>query len=285
LRQQIDSLLRQEDVFVSILIRDDGSTDGSVGILEGYAKRYDNIGLIEGGNVGVVASFNILMSNPIVDEFEYVGFCDQDDVWLPIKLSAALSFLNAGERDDVPHLYCSNVKVVDEKLNPLKLRYKARLRTNRYTAVVQNCAMGCTQVFNRKAVQLYREGIGKRMEMHDYWMFLVCIYMGQVFWDKNAFLWYRQHQYNVVGAKKKSVRRAITNIQNVTGGKRRKMIADFLNVYSENLDEQSKKILRCVSEESGWNKRFRLIFSPRFHGYDYRTTLGFKFRLLIGRMY
>lgn len=285
LEEQINSLLKQENVSVFILIRDDGSTDGTVEILKEYADKHENIDIVEGENVGVINSFNTLMNHPLVDEFEYVAFCDQDDIWLPGKISSALDRLDSGKRE-VPQLYCSNLQVVDEKLSPIKLYHTTAPNYNRCTAIVQNCATGCTQVFNRRAVQLYRDGIGKRMEMHDYWMFLVCVYMGQVFWDKNAFILYRQHMDNVVGAKDKSVQRAISNVRNVAAGKRQKMITDFLDAYDGYLDEDEKKILRLIKEyDSNWYERLKLVFSPRYHGYDYRVTLGFKFRALSGRIY
>lgn len=285
LEEQLDSLLGQEGIPVFILIRDDGSTDGTTGILKEYADRYENIEISEVENVGVINSFNALISHPLVDRFEYVAFCDQDDVWLSGKISAAMVSFNP-DKSDVPQLYCSNLQVVDEKLSPIKLYHTTAPKYNRHTAIVQNCATGCTQVFNRKAVQLYRDGIGKRMEMHDYWMFLVCMYMGRVFWDNNAFILYRQHLGNVVGAKEKSVQKALSNVRSVTTGKRQKMIMDFLDVYDRYLDKDEKKVLGMIKDyDADWTKRLRLLFSPRYHGYDYRVTLGFKFRALSGRIY
>ena len=43
LREQIDSILKQKGVKVKLLIRDDGSNDGTVQILREYEKKYKNI--------------------------------------------------------------------------------------------------------------------------------------------------------------------------------------------------------------------------------------------------
>lgn len=45
LREQIESVLKQENVKISILVRDDGSTDNTCNILEEYEKKdyYDGI--------------------------------------------------------------------------------------------------------------------------------------------------------------------------------------------------------------------------------------------------
>ena len=93
LREQLDSVLSQEGVDISILVRDDGSTDETVSILEEYAKVHHNVRFYAGPNKDVMGSFNDLMAIEAVDHYEYVAFCDQDDVWLPLKLDRSISFL------------------------------------------------------------------------------------------------------------------------------------------------------------------------------------------------
>lgn len=56
LRNQIDSILSQENVNVSILVRDDGSEDGTLKILEDYESK-GQIKLIKGQNCGFIRSF------------------------------------------------------------------------------------------------------------------------------------------------------------------------------------------------------------------------------------
>ena len=43
LKEQIESILRQIDIDVELYIRDDGSSDQSVKIIEEYCSVYDNI--------------------------------------------------------------------------------------------------------------------------------------------------------------------------------------------------------------------------------------------------
>ena len=57
LEEQIESLLSQSWKNLEILIRDDGSTDGTMEILERYCMRYSNIQVFAGENVGVAKSF------------------------------------------------------------------------------------------------------------------------------------------------------------------------------------------------------------------------------------
>ena len=50
LAEQIESVLKQEGVTVHLLIRDDGSSDRTVPIIEGYLEKHPNISLIKGDN-------------------------------------------------------------------------------------------------------------------------------------------------------------------------------------------------------------------------------------------
>ena len=64
LKEQIDSLLNQEYEAFDIYIRDDGSTDQTVSILENYEHIYPNIYLCKDtqGNIGVFKSIMYLLS-------------------------------------------------------------------------------------------------------------------------------------------------------------------------------------------------------------------------------
>ena len=83
LREQIDSLIKQIGLVVKIAVRDDGSTDATLDILEEYRKK----GLLEyfaEENVGYRKSF-LTLSSYFVGKADYYAFCDQDDVWKPNK--------------------------------------------------------------------------------------------------------------------------------------------------------------------------------------------------------
>lgn len=87
LEEQLQSLIQQKNVEVRILVRDDGSTDGTVSILD----RWKNDRLLNwytGDNVGAGKSFVDLLFK--VPQSDYYAFCDQDDVWLPNKLELSL---------------------------------------------------------------------------------------------------------------------------------------------------------------------------------------------------
>ena len=58
LSKQLDSLISQVGVDMKIIVRDDGSSDGTRQILRNYAQTYSNIQLLFEDNCGAEESFN-----------------------------------------------------------------------------------------------------------------------------------------------------------------------------------------------------------------------------------
>ena len=123
IREQIDSFLQQTYPLINILVRDDGSSDGTIAILEEYAEKYDNITYYKGNNLGVIQSFLQLLRDSD-DAATYYAFADQDDVWLPEKIEKAIEMLENNTETSMPLLYCSDVYVTDENLNVIKIDEK-----------------------------------------------------------------------------------------------------------------------------------------------------------------
>ena len=90
LGELIDSVMGQTYQDCRLLVRDDGSTDGTLGILRTYQDNYPQRIVLTNdmlGNVGVIKSFELLLAN---SSSEYIMFCDQDDVWLPNKVELSV---------------------------------------------------------------------------------------------------------------------------------------------------------------------------------------------------
>uniref|UniRef100_A0A9E7ZUQ9 Glycosyltransferase n=1 Tax=Bosea sp. NBC_00436 TaxID=2969620 RepID=A0A9E7ZUQ9_9HYPH len=110
LPQAIQSILRQRDVSIELIVVDDGSNDGTGPWLNQLAIADQRVKvvhhavprLISGArNAGIARATG-----------RWVAFCDDDDLWAPDKLSAQLAALRAsGAR-----WACTGVAVVDEGL-------------------------------------------------------------------------------------------------------------------------------------------------------------------------
>lgn len=197
IREQIDSILGQKNVIIELLVRDDGSSDGTRAILAEYHKHHENIYVVYAENVGIVKSFFLLVNQ--VKDAEYIAFADQDDVWLPDKLIRAVTLLEK-EGNDIPLVYCSAKQLVDENLNPIPaaITYK-NVRTEFGNALVENMCTGCTCVINHKLLKLIQRKTPDFTIMHDFWIYLVGTCLGKVIYDEQSYILYRQHGKNELG--------------------------------------------------------------------------------------
>ena len=167
LKPLMESLLAQHYPHIEILVRDDGSNDGTVDLLQEYAAAHTNIKVMPGVSLGFVKSFFKLieLSSPTAD---YIALCDQDDVWLQGKVSRAVEFLSRYTRE-TPALYCSRLAVADENLRLLGYTKIPRKGLSFRNALVE-CpqGLGCTIFFNQPSRRLLRD-FAPRVFSHDWW--------------------------------------------------------------------------------------------------------------------
>jgi glycosyltransferase involved in cell wall biosynthesis len=78
--ETLDAILGQTRPPDEVVVVDDGSTDATAEILEGYADR---VRLVQRANGGCPAAFNTAFANATGD---YVAMCGADDIWEPRKL-------------------------------------------------------------------------------------------------------------------------------------------------------------------------------------------------------
>lgn len=186
-KQQIDSVLSQENINVNIYIRDDGSTDSTPIILHELESAFNNIHVVYDKNIGIGNSF-MEMLYTVPDIYDYYAFADQDDFWLPEKLYKALEKI---ETFDIPALYASNQLIVDEALNQLGMRFCSPPGI-RYGDIVRgNLISGCTFVFNKELfrilINIYNRPSTELLvnRIHDAWVAMIAALLGKLFMTPN----------------------------------------------------------------------------------------------------
>jgi glycosyltransferase involved in cell wall biosynthesis len=197
LREQLDSIESQTLPVARITVRDDGSTDSTLSLLEEWALGRSRMRLLRGPRLGVTNNFFALLASPD-EESDFFAFSDQDDVWLPDKVERAFLALRGYAADD-PLLYCSRVEYVDENLKHIGFS-KAPKCVGFANALVENIATGCTMVLNRAARNLICERLPQGALFHDWWCYLAIAALGKIIFDETPTLKYRQHANNQVGA-------------------------------------------------------------------------------------
>ena len=193
--EQLRSILGQLPADGLVLVRDDGSTDGTADVIEALAEQ--RVRVERGDNLGFGASFLTLLARVPADA-EVVMFSDQDDVWLPGKIArAGAALARCGDR---PALYGSAQMLVDEALRPLGPTAPWPAGASFQGALTENIITGCTAALNAPAVRLLqRAGAAPGVRFHDWWCYLVISAFGQVVFDDQPTLLYRQHGRNQIG--------------------------------------------------------------------------------------
>lgn len=195
LSEQIASILRQLPPDGLLMVRDDGSTDDTCAQLARFQDA--RIAVEQGTNIGFGASFLKLLAQA-PSWADLVMFSDQDDVWLEDKIERAWSHL--APLGELPGLYCSAQKLVDESLSLLGVSPAWPRGPSMPSAVVENIVTGCTAALNRSAAALLRRaGVPPEVRFHDWWMYLVVSAFGQVLVDDHPTILYRQHRANTIG--------------------------------------------------------------------------------------
>lgn len=246
LRQQIDSILISKGVNVDILVRDDGSTDNTLSILNEYLNE-GKLKWYIGSNVGPAMSFLQLIQD--ADIHDYYAFCDQDDLWENDKLFTAVNVLDLWDKKDIPALYFSALRTVDEHLNDIIItKKKSDYIFSLQQVMISNNATGCTIVFNNHLCRFLKMYKPKRVIMHDHWVYALCLAIdGYIFYDKMPHIKYRQHQSNTIGYKM-TIRKRIANSSIKNGKCLRSMIAhELLENYHNFLSEGNYRFLFCCA--------------------------------------
>ena len=204
LREQLDSLINQSFTNWQLLIRDDGSKDDTVKIIEQYESihpdRIKQVFSAEGGGSSV--SFMGMLK--FVDS-PYCMFCDQDDYWEKDKIQISLTRLKELENEDPMCLVFTDMEVVSEdlelelgsflnlqKLNPNWIKDPNNI-------LAQSIAAGCTMIFTLDLIKIIKP-IDAVLFQHDHWVLINAAIYGNVAYCDKKTVKYRQHSHNSIGS-------------------------------------------------------------------------------------
>ena len=208
LEEQLASFEDQSYPCWQLLWRDDGSTDSTRYLMEEFTGRVGDVRCREvnsnAGRLGVQKSFLSLLS--AAQEYALVAFADQDDVWLPDKLARGVKCLER-VRGNSAALYCGRQILVDNALRVLRWSRSFSTELPFPSSIAQNIATGCTVMLNQEAIRVIERSVPPEVSLHDWWSYIVVTAVqGQVVFDDDAHILYRQHSGNVIGGPSASLR-------------------------------------------------------------------------------
>ncbi len=204
----LDSLQGQSHRAWRLWVRDDGSTDETVAILERAAASDPRVRVLHvgGPRLGIAPAYGWVLERLPSDAL-YIMSADADDVWLPRKIEVTLGAMRRAEAeygDSMPILVHTDLTVTDGSLNPIDASFWAfagiepeppTLRR----LIVRNVATSPSLMFNRSL----KEKIGatpREAIAQDWWYTLVAAATGRVIALREATVLYRQHGANDAGA-------------------------------------------------------------------------------------
>lgn len=201
LEEQLNSIAAQTDPNWRLIASDDGSTDASLSILEGFATRFpDKVRLTEGPQKGLVANVSALYEASVAETGPVV-LCDQDDIWLSDRLASDRAVLSTFDSAR-PVLLCRRTQLCDETGSPLGLSPNRTRPPSFANALVQNIASGNTMVLTPALMDHIRGHASKASDCvyHDWWIYQIATGIGaHVHHDQQHKILYRRHDANLVG--------------------------------------------------------------------------------------
>ncbi len=279
--EQIDSIIHQKGAFqLDLFVRDDGSKDNTLKILQQYQKKGD-LKWYAGENLGPAYSFLDLIKG--CGDYDFYAFADQDDYWMEDKLEAGIQMLKGYSG---PAIYFANAELVDCSLNSLGRNvYRNAPAVDLYTVMCAANVLGCTMIFNDQMAEAIRcKRVPDKMTMHDSYLARVCASIGgDIVYDEKPHMKYRQHGNNVVGMSS-DVKTVIKSRIHDIVTKEKISIAEqasvILELYSDVMAEDNINRLERISSyrKSIWN---RISLACSKHTKYSSRNMAFKFRLSI----
>ena len=187
LNEFLESLTRQGEIAINLIVGDDGSKDSTLEILDKYRDKFAEFKLHQFNRIGPKANFLKLLNESQAD---FVAFADQDDIWQEKRLENAVCTMEEISR---PTLLISPMSTLGSA---------KKIETNLYhfpRNLMKNDVHGCTQFFNAKLREIVKQGNPDNLVMHDWWTLLVADFYGDIIFLKGPKTFYRLHANNFVG--------------------------------------------------------------------------------------
>jgi glycosyltransferase involved in cell wall biosynthesis len=193
LREQVDSLLAQSYPSLEFIFVDDASSDGSQAILQHYASQDERIRLVANPvNQGLLATFERGIREA---KGELIALSDQDDVWMPNKISLLASAIGHNSM-----IYADSALTNSE--GTVTGKFSDRNHLGDYPSalyyVFGTKAMGHAMLFKREIIDValpFPDYVG-----HDYILGFAAAALNGVSYFPATLVNYRQHSSNTMGA-------------------------------------------------------------------------------------
>ena len=253
--EQLDSIINQTYKNWELIIRDDGSKDETVTILNKYEKKDERIKILrdDKGNLGFLKNFEELLFNA---KEEFILFSDQDDFWLKNKLEKFVEKIRDLDEKVLskPLLIHCNSLVCDDKLEIIKEEFidsKIAKKTNSNIYFFEYIVQGSTSMVNKKMIKESLPFL-KNVTLHDRYFHLLSQFLGTRVFIDESLVKYRQHERNEIGANRSIIKNIMSKKYFYVED--RKLIEEIKETYNKCLRKKDLNDIEKYLEVTDRNK-------------------------------
>lgn len=199
LKEQLESLAEQTILPIELVVADDGSTDETLSILERFSNAAPFQVLVYRNDQRLGYGMNFLKAASLCSG-DVIAFCDQDDVWLPVKLERLSKCFGHFQADFVTHA----AEVTDSRL-VLSGRRFPEILVDKYYAVDEmheafypGFAIALSQKFFSYVRDIMKKS-GFHAEAHDEMLCNLAKIGCKRCELSESLVLYRQHESNLIG--------------------------------------------------------------------------------------
>ncbi|GGI22891.1 glycosyltransferase family 2 protein [Pedobacter mendelii] len=198
--EQLDSIINQDYPNLEIIIVDDNSSDKTIDILKSFAERNENISLVlNETNIGFNKNFRKALT---LCSAEYIAISDQDDIWLPEKISRLVNNI----KDNL--LLYHDSEYINDNGTSLNISISSHHRFLSGNCVKQllyfNCISGHTSLIKKELLDLTPE-FDKDL-YYDWWLAYTAACTGRLNFIKDRLVKHRKHTESSTGKDKTDTR-------------------------------------------------------------------------------
>jgi rhamnosyltransferase len=281
LRNQLLSLFQQTYSDWTLYIRDDGSTDNTVDIIDEFVSLDSRIKKVANSEkrLGPARNFLKLLES---STSRYAVFSDQDDIWFEKKLEILVTFAEKKFDESMPCLVYADGHAYSDSEGVIVSQSVSHLHANnlREFLFFNSGYQGSSMLFNQCLVNM-AVSYKAPFYMHDDIVSLFAHMFGKVFFVPKPLMLYRQHANNVTGSTSKSLIDVVLHFFRrnafVLSRKHYEEKREFYNEFKEKMSDCDRSLYEqyLIYPEVSLFKRMGIVL---IHGF---SIGGYKLPLIV----
>ena len=248
LRNQLLSLQQQTFDDWILWIRDDGSSDGTLQIINDFILLDSRVRKVDEGSGQRLGPSRNFLGLIKYAKSDYVIFCDQDDIWFEKKLNILIEFATKKFDKLLPCIVYCDAYGYSDREGIIVIESISKLHAKKLEDFLFFNAgyQGCSILFNRALANIVKNYRAKYYYMHDDVVSLVGHVFGKVYFLPKKLMLYRQHSSNVTGNISVNLltkfKRIVSTDVFVLSKKHYEEKRAFFDAYCEELDDRTRRL-------------------------------------------